>query len=153
MSPKNIKTVNYYRYGVSACLTLVAGFGCMQANAASLSSSTPSIGEVIAATPGLQVSGDLSASYSKFSTDGVSLRAFDNQAQGFTFNQVGLSVSDLPQKGAGLSLAIYSGEDAKILRQAESWPYNSTSSAADLYTAYAQYAMGANTLMVGKLQR
>lgn len=111
----------------------------------------PSLSDVLSASGDLHASGDLGVTYTKFNTDATGLRAFDNNPSGFTFNQLGLDVTDLPASGAGAAVSMYAGEDGRTLRQAESWPYNKTAAPFDLYTAYGQYSWGKYTIMGGKL--
>lgn len=110
----------------------------------------PSLGAVIAATPGLTITGYVAATYDYFGTDTPMLRQFDTTQNGFTANQAALTVAYLPASGAGVQVTAIGGSDAQILRSGEVYPTGTSSTQFDLFNAFAQYAMDTYTLIGGK---
>ena len=103
----------------------------------------PSLGAVLAATPGLSLTGYVASTYTHFDTSTVGQRQFDLKTNGFTLNQASVTASYLPSSGAGASVTLLGGDDASYL--AASAPQ------VGVATAYAQYAVGALTVMAGRL--
>ena len=117
--------------------------------AASAATATPSLGAVLAATPGLSITGYVSAGYAHFDTTTPGLRQFDTKQNSFSLNQAAMTLSYLPTSGAGGLVNVIAGSDAKILRNAELFG-STTNSQFDILQAYAQYATGPLTFMAGK---
>ena len=120
-----------------------------QTTSSNTAANAPTLGQVIAATPNLQISGYLASTYDHFNTI-PALRAFDTSQNGFKFNQLALTTSYLPPTGAGALVTLIAGSDAKVLRQIETWPPNNGAGQFDVNNAYMQYASGSMTLMAGK---
>ncbi len=112
------------------------------APAAPATPSAPSLGAVIAATPGLSITGYVAGSYTYFDTSSTLLRAYDNKPNGFSLNQAAGTVSYLPESGFGGAVSVIAGNDAKVLNGNDSTFY--------LNNAYVQYANSGLTLMGGK---
>ncbi len=126
---------------LAACLGVA--FGLNGVAGATDAPAVPDLGAVLAATPGLSVTGYVASSYTHFDTSTVGQRQFDLKTNGFTLNQASMTVSYLPSSGAGASATLLGGEDASYL--AASAPQFGVA------TAYAQYALGALTMMAGRL--
>ncbi len=132
------------RATVAACLAgalACPGIAAAQSASASPPPATPSLGAVIAATPGLSLSGYLASTYSHFDTTPAQ-RQFDTTQNGFTFNQASLSAAYLPSSGFGGSVTLLGGSDASYLPGG---------SQMGVETAFAQYAAGALTVQAGRL--
>ncbi|MGC8808490.1 MAG: outer membrane beta-barrel protein [Thiomonas sp.] len=130
---------------VAAALAGTAGVASAQtapAPAAPAAPAAPSLGAVLAATPGLSVTGYVAGSYTYFDTSSTLLRAYDNKTNGFSVNQAAATVSYLPSSGFGGAVSLIAGNDAKVLNGNDSTFY--------LNNAYMQYATGGLTLMGGK---
>lgn len=110
----------------------------------------PSLGDVLAATPGLSITGYVASTYTHFDTSSTLLRAFDTSQNGFKLNQAAVTLAYLPSSGAGAQVTAIAGSDAKILRSGETWPLGTPGSQFDLANAFVQYATGPLTLMAGK---
>lgn len=120
-----------------------------QTTSSNTATNAPTLGQIISATPNLQISGYLASTYDHFNTT-PALRAFDTSQNGFKFNQLALTTSYLPPTGAGALVTLIAGSDAKVLRQIETWPPNNGAGQFDVNNAYMQYASGSMTLMAGK---
>ena len=118
--------------------------------AAPAAPAAPSLGSVIAATPGLSITGYVAGTYDYFSTDTPLMRQFDTTQNGFTANQAALTVAYLPASGAGAQVTAIGGSDAQILRSGETYPSGTSTTQFDLFNAFAQYAVGTFTLIGGK---
>ena len=130
---------------VAAVMAGTAGVASAQtapAPAAPAAPAAPSLGAVLAATPGLSVTGYVAGSYTYFDTSSTLLRAYDNKTNGFSVNQAAATVSYLPSSGFGGAVSLIAGNDAKVLNGNDSTFY--------LNNAYMQYATGGLTLMGGK---
>ena len=135
---------------LAACLAVAYGYaGIVCAQTAPAAPATPGLGAVLAATPGLSVTGYVASSYTHFDTV-PALRAFDTSQNGFKLNQAAATIAYLPSSGAGAQVTVIGGSDARILRQGETWSFNSTASQFDLNNAFVQYATGPVTVMAGK---
>ena len=110
----------------------------------------PSLGAVIAATPGLTLTGYVAATYNYFGSDTPALRQFDTTQNGFTANQGALTIAYLPATGAGAQVTAIAGSDAQILRQGETGSSTAPTTQFDLYNAFAQYAVSTYTMIAGK---
>ena len=122
-------------------------------SASALADSTPaapSLGSVIAATPGLAITGYVAGTYDYFNTDKPANRQFETTSNGFTANQAALTVAYLPASGAGAQVTAIGGSDAQILRSGETYPSATPTAQFDLFNAFAQYAVDTYTLMAGK---
>ncbi len=121
--------------------------------AASAAPAAPSLGAVIAATPGLSLTGYVAASYTDYSalkTATPQLRQFDTSQNAFELSQASVTASYLPVSGAGVSVTLVGGSDATVLRNAE-LTSGTTNSNFDVLNAYGQYVVGSATFMAGKL--
>ncbi|MGC9237845.1 MAG: outer membrane beta-barrel protein, partial [Thiomonas sp.] len=130
---------------VAAVMAGTAGVASAQtapAPAAPAAPAAPSLGAVLAATPGLSITGYVAGSYTYFDTSSTLLRAYDNKTNGFSVNQTAATVSYLPSSGFGGAVSLIAGNDAKVL--------NGNNSTFYLNNAYMQYATGGLTLMGGK---
>ena len=135
---------------LAACIAAAYGYtGFASAQTAPAAPAAPSLGAVLAATPGLNITGYVASTYTHFDTT-PALRAFDTSQNGFKLNQAAVTLSYLPTSGAGAQVTAIAGSDAKILRQGETYPFNSTASQFDLNNAFVQYATGPLTVMAGK---
>lgn len=137
----------------AAVAAVIGGYAtaasAQSAPAAPAAPATPSLGAVLAATPGLSITGYVASTYTHFDTT-PALRAFDTSQNGFKLNQAAVTAAYLPSSGAGAQVTAIAGSDAKILRQGETWPFSSTSGQFDLANAFVQYATGPLTMMAGK---
>ncbi|MGE0072050.1 MAG: outer membrane beta-barrel protein [Thiomonas sp.] len=118
--------------------------------AAPAAPAAPSLGAVLAATPGLSLTGYVAATYSYFDDRTPLLRLYSGSRNSFQVPQAALTAAYLPTDGFGAQITAIAGSDAKVLRQGETWPSNSTSSQFDLNNAFVQYASGPLTVMAGK---
>ena len=139
---------------LAACIAAAYGYtgfaSAQTAPAAPAAPAAPSLGAVLAATPGLSITGYVASTYTHFDTTPSLLRAFDTSQNGFKLNQAAVSLSYLPTSGAGAQVTAIAGSDARIMRQGETYPFNSTASQFDLNNAFVQYATGPLTVMAGK---
>ncbi|NNM63439.1 MAG: porin [Burkholderiales bacterium] len=131
-----------------------AGFASAQtAPAAPAAPAAPSLGAVLAATPGLSITGYVASTYTHFDTT-PALRAFDTSQNGFKLNQAAVTLAYLPTSGAGAQVTAIAGSDAKILRNGECYQNGSVNCGSggqfDLNNAFVQYATGPLTVMAGK---
>ena len=124
---------------LAACLA--AAFAWPALAHADGAAAAPSLGAVIAATPGLSLTGYLASTYTHFDTT-PALRQFDTTQNGFTFNQASLTASYLPSSGFGGSVTLLGGSDATYL------PGGTQMGVAN---AFVQYAQGNLTVMAGRL--
>ncbi len=127
---------------VAAALAATAGVASAQTAPAPAAPAAPSLGAVIAATPGLSITGYVAGSYTYFDTSSTLLRAYDVKPNGFSANQASATVSYLPESGFGGAVSLIAGNDAKVLNGNDSTFY--------LNNAYVQYATGGLTVMGGK---
>ncbi|MDY0331315.1 MAG: outer membrane beta-barrel protein [Thiomonas sp.] len=127
---------------VAAALASTAGVASAQTTPAPAAPAVPSLGAVIAATPGLSISGYMAGSYTYFDTSSTLLRAYDNKTNGFSANQASATVAYLPSSGFGAQVNVIAGNDAKVL--------NGNDSAFYLNNAFVQYANGGLTILGGK---
>ncbi len=148
---------------LAACIATAygyAGFASAQtAPAAAAAPAAPSLGAVLAATPGLSITGYVASTYTHFDTT-PALRAFDTSQNGFRLNQAAVTLAYLPTSGAGAQVTAIAGSDAKILRNGECYQTATATAAAaiscnsggqfDLNNAFVQYATGPLTVMAGK---
>ena len=125
--------------------------------AAPAATATPSLGAVLAATPGLSITGYVASTYDHFNTSSTTLRAFDTTPNGFRLNQAAMTMAYLPSSGAGAQVTLIGGSDAKILRNGEiplcvtsAGTQGCSSNQFDPMTAFVQYAVGSLTVMAGK---
>ncbi len=130
---------------LAACLA--GAFACpvpafAQSASAPAAPATPSLGAVIAATPGLSLSGYLATTYTHFDTATPAQRQFDTTQNGFTLNQAGFTAAYLPASGFGASVSLLGGSDATYLPGG---------SQLGVENAFVQYASGPLTLMAGRL--
>ena len=149
---------------LAACIATAygyAGFASAQtAPAAAAAPAAPSLGAVLAATPGLSITGYVASTYTHFDTTPTLLRAFDTSQNGFRLNQAAVTLAYLPTSGAGAQVTAIAGSDAKILRNGECYQTATATAAAaiscnsggqfDLNNAFVQYATGPLTVMAGK---
>ncbi len=136
---------------LAVCIAAAYAYaGFASAQTAPAAPAAPSLGAVLAATPGLSITGYVASTYTHFDTTSPLLRAFDTSQNGFKLNQAAVTLAYLPTSGAGAQVTAIAGSDAKILRQGETWPFNTTASQFDLNNAFVQYATGPLTVMAGK---
>ena len=136
---------------LAVCIAAAYAYaGFASAQTAPAAPAAPSLGAVLAATPGLSITGYVAPTYTHFDTTSPLLRAFDTSQNGFKLNQAAVTLAYLPTSGAGAQVTAIAGSDAKILRQGETWPFNTTASQFDLNNAFVQYATGPLTVMAGK---
>lgn len=127
---------------VAAVLASYAGAASAQTTPAPAAPAAPSLGAVLAATPGLSISGYMAGSYTYFDTSSTLLRGYDNKANGFSLNQASATAAYLPSSGFGAQVNVIAGNDAKVLNGNDSTFY--------LNNAFVQYANGGLTVMGGK---
>ena len=141
---------------LAACIAAAygyTGFACAQT--APAAPAAPSLGAVLAATPGLNITGYVASTYTHFDTT-PALRAFDTSQNGFKLNQAAVTLSYLPTSGAGAQVTAIAGSDAKILRNGECYQTATATVSCnsggqfDLNNAFVQYATGPLTVMAGK---
>jgi hypothetical protein len=112
----------------------------------------PTLDKVLEAS-GLSLSGYVDTAYQhanrNIEAPNFSTRVFDSQNNSFVLHQVGLQMAKQPKEGFGGLVNITAGKDAQVIH---SFPENSAASNSlfDITQAYAQYAMGAFTLIAGK---
>ena len=110
--------------------------------AAASAPAVPSLGAVIAATPGLSLNGYVATTYTHFDTSTPAQRQFDTTQNGFTLNQASLTAAYLPTSGFGASVTLLGGNDATYLPGG---------SQMGVENAFVQYAQGNLTLLAGRL--
>jgi len=98
---------------------------------------------------GLTVSGYVAASYYASNGYPANVHQFDTQHNTFQLDEAGLQVAYQPKEGFGALVDVITGEDAKILHQAEANNFTDTSY-FDVRQAFIQYATGPFTLYAGK---
>lgn len=125
-----------------ASYTSAASAQTAPAPAAPAAPAAPSLGAVLAATPGLSITGYVASTYDYFDTSSTALRAYDTKTNGFSLNQAAATIAYLPTEGFGAQALVIAGNDAKVL--------NGNNSAFNLNNAFVQYATGPLTLMAGK---
>ncbi len=130
---------------VAAIFGSAAGAASAQTAPAPAAPAAPSLGAVLAATPGLSITGYVASTYDYFNTSSTSLRAYDVKTNGFSVNQAAASIAYLPTEGFGAQVVAIAGNDAKILNSG-----NLTGSPLYLSNAFVQYATGPLTVMAGK---
>jgi hypothetical protein len=115
----------------------------------------PTLDKVLEAS-GIGVSGYIDAAYTHADHDiqagvggsGVAPRVFDNQNNSLGMHQFGLTVAKQPKEGFGGVVNLTAGTDAQVIHSA---PEGTTgSSMFDVTQAYAQYASGPLTVIMGK---
>jgi hypothetical protein len=118
----------------------------------------PTLDKVLEAS-GISVSGYIDSAYTHADHDiqagigGIAPRVFDNQNNSFGLHQFGLTVAKQPKEGFGAVINLTAGTDAQIIH---SFPENNpavtatNTSTFDVTQAYAQYAGGPLTVMMGK---
>jgi Putative beta-barrel porin-2, OmpL-like. bbp2 len=112
----------------------------------------PTLSSVLDAS-GISLSGDIDLSYSHLSgagkfTDGTNDRVFDYAPNSFTTQAVDVTVAKQPAEGFGGLVDVTLGKDASTIA---SYPTGiSPNQTYDLTQAYAQYASGASTVIMGK---
>jgi len=129
---------------VAAALAGTAGVASAQtapAPAAPAAPAAPSLGAVLAATPGLSITGYVYGTYDYFDTSSTLLRAYDTKPNGFNANGAAATVAFLPSSGFGGQVTVIGGNDAKALNGSNSLYLNN---------AFVQYATGGLTVMGGK---
>lgn len=129
---------------VAAALAGTAGVASAQtapAPAAPAAPAAPSLGAVLAATPGLSITGYVYGTYDYFDTSSTLLRAYDTKPNGFNSNGAAATVAYLPSSGFGGQVTVIGGNDAKALNGSNSFYLNN---------AFVQYATGGLTVMGGK---
>ena len=129
---------------LAACIAAAYGYtGFASAQTAPAAPAAPSLGAVLAATPGLAISGYVASTYDYFDTSSTALRAYDyGKTNGFRLNQAAVSLSYLPSDGFGAQVLAITGADAKTL--------NGNTNSFNLNNAFVQYAKGPLTVMAGK---
>ncbi|MGC8703550.1 MAG: outer membrane beta-barrel protein [Thiomonas sp.] len=129
---------------VAAVMAGTAGVASAQtapAPAAPAAPAAPSLGAVLAATPGLSITGYVYGTYDYFDTSSTLLRAYDTKPNGFNANGAAATVAYLPSSGFGGQVTVIGGNDAKALNGSNSFYLNN---------AFVQYATGGLTVMGGK---
>lgn len=126
---------------VAAALAATAGVASAQTAPAPAAPAAPSLGAVIAATPGLSITGYVYGSYDYFDTSSTLLRAYDTKPNGFNANGAAATVAYLPSSGFGGQVTVIGGNDAKALNGSNSFYLNN---------AFVQYATGGLTVLGGK---
>ena len=127
---------------VTAVLAGYAATASAQTAPAPAAPAAPSLGAVLAATPGLSITGYVYGTYDYFDTSSTLLRAFDTKTNGFNANGTSATVAYLPSSGFGGQVNVIAGNDAKV--------YNASTNAFYLNNAFVQYATGGLTVMGGK---
>lgn len=136
---------------LAVCIAAAFGYSAAAQADGAAAPAAPSLGAVIAATPGLSLTGYVAASYTHFDTTTPALRAFDGYQNSFALNQAALTASYLPASGAGAAVTLIGGSDAQVLRSTETVGATVNGSPQfDIANAYAQYAVGSLTLQAGK---
>ena len=107
----------------------------------------PTLDDVLTAT-GISAAGYVSGSYTYGFNHGSALlgRAFDSNANSFTFNQAAFTLSKLPASGFGGLVNVIAGDDASVING----NYGDGSGKFNLTQAYVQYATGGLTLIGGR---
>ena len=126
---------------VAAALAATAGVASAQTAPTPAAPAAPSLGAVIAATPGLSITGYVYGSYDYFDTSSTLLRAYDTKPNGFNANGAAATVAYLPSSGFGGQVTVIGGNDAKALNGSNSFYLNN---------AFVQYATGGLTVLGGK---
>ena len=118
----------------------------------------PTLDKVLEAS-GISVSGYIDAAYTHADHDiqagigGIPPRVFDNQNNSFGMHQFGLTVAKQPKEGFGGVVNLTAGTDGRVIHStpeltpATGAPATST---FDVTQAFAQYAGGPLTVMMGK---
>jgi hypothetical protein len=130
---------------LAACIAAAYGYtsfaSAQTAPAAPAAPAAPSLGAVLAATPGLSITGYVYGTYDYFNTSSTLLRAYDTKPNGFNSNGASATAAYLPSSGFGGQVTVIGGNDAKALNGSNSLYLNS---------AFVQYATGGLTVMGGK---
>ncbi len=111
----------------------------------------PTLDKVLEAS-GISVSGYIDSAYTHADHDiqgGFSTRVFDNQNNSFGLHQFGLTVAKQPKEGFGGVVNLTVGTDAQVIHSAPE-AATAASSTFDVTQAYAQYAGGPLTVLMGK---
>jgi hypothetical protein len=131
---------------VSAVSAAFAAPGLALAQAAAV----PTLDKVLEAS-GISVSGYIDAAYTHADHDiagsSVVPRVFDNQNNSFALHQFGLTVAKQPKEGFGGLVNVTVGTDGQLIHSA---PEAAPGSTFDVTQAYAQYAGGPLTVLMGK---
>lgn len=132
---------------VSAVSAAFAAPGLALAQAAAV----PTLDKVLEAS-GISVSGYIDSAYTHADHDiqasAVVPRVFDNQNNSFGMHQFGLTVAKQPKEGFGGVVNLTAGMDGQVIHSTPE-PAGG-GSVFDVTQAYAQYASGAVTVMMGK---
>lgn len=108
---------------------------------------------------GIEVSGHIDLSYTTLSgtgrfTSGVPNRVFDTERNSFNVQAIDVTVARLPKEGFGGLVDLTLGRDANVIAAYDTSPNDGTASGKkddfDITQAFAQYATGPLTVMVGK---
>ena len=131
------------KLAIAAAIAAVFGssVGVASAQTAPAAPAAPSLGAVLAATPGLSITGYVYGTYDYFDTSSTLLRAYDTKPNGFNSNGAAATVAYLPSSGFGGQVTVIGGNDAKALNGSNSLYLNN---------AFVQYATGPLTVMAGK---
>jgi hypothetical protein len=134
---------------VSAVSAAFAAPGLALAQAA-----VPTLDKVLEAS-GISVSGYIDSAYTHADHDiqsgiagsALAPRVFDNQNNSFALHQFGLTVAKQPKEGFGGVVNLTVGTDGQLIHSA---PEAAPGSTFDVTQAYAQYAGGPLTVLMGK---
>jgi hypothetical protein len=139
---------------VSAVSAALAAPGLALAQAAAV----PTLDKVLEAS-GISVSGYIDTAYTHADHDiqagivgsgGIPPRVLDNQNNSFGLHQFGLTVAKQPKEGFGGVLNLTAGTDGQVIHSYPESLAATNSSMFDVTQAYAQYAGGPLTVMMGK---
>ena len=134
---------------VSAVSAAFAAPGLAMAQAAP---AVPTLDKVLEAS-GISVSGYIDSAYTHADHDiagsGLVPRVFDNQNNSFGLHQFGLTVAKQPKEGFGGVVNVTLGTDAQVIHSLPE-ATGGASSTFDVTQAYAQYAGGPLTVIMGK---
>lgn len=105
----------------------------------------PTLSQILESS-GITMNGYIDATYSHASKEPTD-RAFDNNKNSFTANQVGLTIAKQPKEGFGGLVNVIAGHDAKAINASD----GNGDSTFNLTQAFIQYATGNFVVMGGKL--
>lgn len=104
----------------------------------------PTLADVLKAS-GIDLSGYVDITYTKFDTDGGLYQAYTTEKDSFILNAVDLAIARLPEQGVGGMIEVMAGEDTAF-NKSRGW----TTDNLDVLQAFAQYAAGGLIVMGGK---
>lgn len=123
---------------------LIAGMSTAVCATSVAADKAPTFAEVLKAS-GVDISGYVDVSYTRFDTDGGLYQAYTSEKDSFNLNAVNLAIARLPESGIGAMVEVMAGEDTAF-NKSRGWSTDNF----DVLQAFAQYAGGGLTVIGGK---